>query len=180
MDLPWHAVPRCCPRTFLKGNGVSSFTTDPKLTPLADGRNWRVEEDFKYDLGKEGSGLSITVKRGAITDFASVPRFLWIIFPPWGWYGKAVIIHDWLYRSQMLSRAIADAILLDGMYVLSGPRWQRWCIYWGVKCFGWWAYYIKRAPVDVVSGPVVLKATGVRVDSDTVIVTDENNVTATK
>jgi uncharacterized protein DUF1353 len=40
---------------------------------------------------------------------------LWAIFPKWGTYGSAAIVHDWLYWRQELRRDQADAVFLEAM-----------------------------------------------------------------
>jgi hypothetical protein len=50
---------------------MSQFTAPLLVTPLNDGRSWViVTDDFRYDVGFEGSGNSVTVPRGMFSDFA--------------------------------------------------------------------------------------------------------------
>ena len=53
------------------------------VTPMPDGRRWRVVSDCHYETD---GGAKITIPAGFITDFASVPRILWPLFPPFGKY----------------------------------------------------------------------------------------------
>lgn len=39
----------------------------------------------------------IRVPAGFVTDFASIPRAFWVVLPPTGKYGKAAVVHDYLY-----------------------------------------------------------------------------------
>jgi hypothetical protein len=60
------------------------------------------------------------VPAGRITDLASVPRILWAIYPPFGRYTRAAVIHDDLYdghrrRKARYSRMYADAIFYEAM-----------------------------------------------------------------
>lgn len=48
---------------------------------------------------------NIVVPEGFITDFASIPRFLWSIYPPTGRYQEAAVIHDWLYICHYSNRS---------------------------------------------------------------------------
>lgn len=43
----------------------------------------------------------IRVPKGFITDFASVPRILHSVLPKTGKYGKAAVLHDYLYRTAL-------------------------------------------------------------------------------
>ncbi|RYD62768.1 MAG: DUF1353 domain-containing protein, partial [Verrucomicrobiaceae bacterium] len=76
---------------------MSSFTGSLTITEVAlNWRVWRVEQDFTYEVGDKGSGRYITVPKGFVTDGASVPQFLWSLFPAWGSYSRAAVIHDLL------------------------------------------------------------------------------------
>ena len=115
---------------------MSRFTESLVVTPLQDGKTWIILQDFGYEVGDEGSGDVINVPIGTYTDFASIPRPLWAIFPRWGKYGNAAVIHDWLYWDQPRSRKEADAIFLEGMEVLEVLKWKRYTIYYAVRWFG--------------------------------------------
>ena len=91
---------------------MSQFTKALIVSPLADGRTWVLMESFSYDVGREGSGDTIRVPEKFMTDFASVPRLFWSIFPQWGRYGNAAVVHDFLYWAQSRRRAEADRIFL--------------------------------------------------------------------
>ena len=118
---------------------MARFLSPLKLEYL-DGRAWRVDEPFEYHIGSPESGMVIRIGTDFKTDFASVPRFLWGILPPTGKYGKAAVIHDYLYRTALASRAMADAIFLEAMGVLGVALWKRWAMYLAVRLFGWRAY----------------------------------------
>lgn len=76
---------------------MSSFTTPLRFEDI-DGDNFCILENFQYDVGEEGSGETVKVPEGFITDLASVPRGLWNLFPKSGKYNKAAVVHDFLYR----------------------------------------------------------------------------------
>lgn len=117
---------------------ASSFTSPLVVEDLEGG--WRVVNAFNYAIGREGSAVCITVPAGFETDFASVPRIFWSIFPPTGKHGKAAVLHDYLYATQQASRVVADAIFLEAMAVLNVPAWRRWTMYLGVRLGGWYAW----------------------------------------
>ena len=119
---------------------MSRFTEPLVVTPLSDGKTWVTLSDFGYEVGSEGSGDLINVQIGFYTDFASIPRLLWIVLPKWGKYGNAAVIHDWLYWEQPRSRKESDDILLEGMGVLEVKTWKKYAIYWAVRLFGWIAW----------------------------------------
>ena len=119
---------------------MSKFTEVLVVSPLADGRTWVTRKEFGYDVGKEGSGDSVEVEIGFMTDFASVPRPLWAFLPRWGKYGNAAVIHDWCYWEQKRSRKKSDEIFREAMEVLKVPKWKILLMYYAVKlggCFAW-------------------------------------------
>jgi len=129
-----------------------------------DGRNYSVLAPFDYAVGAANGSTIVHVPVGFQTDFASIPRVFWPFIPPNGWYGKAAVLHDFLYRygkigDMVIDRKYADDVLNEAMCVLraawvlehgatkSGypqcPRGEfrslleRQIIYWGVRLGGW-------------------------------------------
>lgn len=121
--------------------GASDFLTPLRLEYL-DGRDWKVIQEFRY-RSEDAVERVIRVPRGFVTDFASIPRFLWRVLPPTGIYGKAAVIHDFLYRTAGATRAEADAVFLEAMTDLSVGFWRRYAMYCAVRIFGSRAY-LKR------------------------------------
>ena len=119
---------------------MSRFTEPLVVTPRPDGKTWVILSDFGYEVGEVGSGNVINVPIGFHTDFASIPRLLWVILPRWGKYGNGAVIHDWLYWDQKRDRDEADNILLEAMGVLEVSPWQKYPIYWAVWIFGRFAW----------------------------------------
>lgn len=115
---------------------MRTFTQTLKVSPLTDGINWVLLETFSYDVDEMNGGGRIVVPQGFVTDFASIPRYLWVVLPKWGIYGNAAVIHDFLYWDQRRPRAEADKIMLEAMEVLNVPAWQRLAIYNAVNLFG--------------------------------------------
>ena len=122
---------------------MSSFTTPLKLE-FVGGNRWRLTEPFEYHVGSKESEDAVLVPAGFETDFASIPQIFWNILPPTGDYGKAAVIHDYLYATQGLdgkyTRKRCDQILLEGMVVLGVGGLARWIIYNAVRWFGGWAW----------------------------------------
>lgn len=89
----------------------------------------------------------IIVPAGFRTDFASVPRLVWNIIPPYGRHGKAAVVHDYLYslrghlpNGQRYTRAECDSIFREAMDQLA-VRWTRRQTMWlAVRAFGWRAW----------------------------------------
>lgn len=123
---------------------MSSFTTDLKLQPLDDGKTFKLLELFRYRIGGMDSLDIITIPEGFETDFASVPQILWSVIPPWGKYGKAAVLHDYLYKSGIFERGRCDDIFLEAMEVLDVSWIKRKIIYRGVRMGGWIAWNSHR------------------------------------
>jgi hypothetical protein len=119
---------------------MSSFTKPLIVEPLDNGREWKLIEEFEYHVGTEDSEEVIRVPAGFVTDFASVPRCFWSILPPWGKYGKAAVVHDFCYGTELYPRKRCDEIFLECMVVLQVARWKRWSMYAAVRGFGWLAW----------------------------------------
>lgn len=92
---------------------------------------WRVTKEFTYSVGQLDSKVTVTIPAGYLTDGASVPRALWSIVPPWGSYGQAVVLHDFLCeyltimdngKLRQISRIAADKIFVEAMKVLQVPK----------------------------------------------------------
>lgn len=114
----------------------SSFL-DPLDLQYLDGRIWRLITPFDYDSTIAGL---ISVPVGFVTDFASVPRFFWRVLPPTGRYGKAAVVHDYLYGSHLVAKPVADRVFLEAMTRLGVNRFTRSIMYWAVRLFGGTAY----------------------------------------
>jgi len=130
----------------------AGFTSPLKVTPL-DSKLWQLLEGFDYWTGDVPTEHLISVPVGFITDFASVPRLLWPILPPWGNYGKSAVVHDYLYKTKTFSRRRSDQIFLEGMRVL-GVSWKtRTTMYGAVRAWGWIAWNREDIVVQVVALP---------------------------
>ncbi len=125
---------------------MGSATAPLVLTPDPVAGLYRTAAPFSYDVGFKGSALTIVVPAGFATDLASVPRWLWWLFPrddPQ--YAAAAVLHDYLYRwgigAERFDRGTADAIFLEFMLILGVPTWKAWAMYAAVRLFG-------QAPYD--------------------------------
>ncbi|MFG1358036.1 DUF1353 domain-containing protein [Xanthobacter pseudotagetidis] len=124
---------------------------DNKYAPsIRNGRSlWALHDDLSY-RPSNGDDI-ITVRKGAVTDLTSVPRFAWMLIPPDGPWVKAAVIHDYLYRTRgtgiiwdkpsshtrptPYSRAEADWILRDALEN-RGVGWLKRNIIWAAVRIG--------------------------------------------
>lgn len=117
----------------------------------ADGRTLRLTRDMWVPLFIGSALTSIyprgfAVPAGFVTDFASIPRGLWSLFPPTGEYAAAAVAHDYLYQHGIGLRLWADKLFLDRMEALGVKRWKRELMYRAVRLFGGvvWKRYRKE------------------------------------
>ena len=102
-----------------------------------DGRNWVLTNTLVYETHGHDR---IAVPIGFETDFASIPRPLWSIFPPAGRWGPAAVLHDFLYRTGLVPRSEADQLFREASEDLGVPAWIRWSMWAALRAAGWQAY----------------------------------------
>jgi hypothetical protein len=112
------------------------FTTELKTRVLDDGRSAELLDVLRY----ETKTSLFVVPRGFVTNYATVPRLLWSIFPPMGRYSNAAVIHDWLYKEKIGSRFMADCVFRDAMWELKVSWWKRVLMFYAVRVFGCLVY----------------------------------------
>ena len=101
-----------------------------------NGRYLTLTEAFAYRDGD----VVVTVPSGFVTDFNSVPRPLWVWFPPWE-CPEAALIHDWLYRHpNKRDRKTVDAIHKRIMELTGERTSTRIAVWLGIRAGGWVAW----------------------------------------
>lgn len=108
--------------------------TRPVLTPFADGEYWVVSQPLAYPI--PDSDAVIVVPEGFVTDFASIPRVFWSVFPRHGQYTVAAIVHDYLYWDQKCTREQADNLFELVMRTAEVSMFSRLAIYAAVRFGG--------------------------------------------
>lgn len=112
---------------------VVGFEEWAVLVPLQDGTlKFRLYKDLVYHAD---GGSRYIVPRGFSTDLASVPRFLWAIYPPYGKYTSAAVLHDYLCESEWVSRKDGDKLFLEAMKHSNVGNFKRTLIYLAVRMF---------------------------------------------
>lgn len=121
---------------------MNKFTSDLIVKSYSE-TDWQLTEKFYFYFEENGKRINIIVPKDFITDFASVPRILWSIFPPTGRYTKAAVLHDYLYSNRatiLINRKQCDKMFLKAMEVLGVKNWVRNTIYCAVRMFGGFFY----------------------------------------
>jgi hypothetical protein len=88
---------------------------------------------LEYEIPE--TGKTVPVPAGFVTDFATTPWLVWSVFPPWGKYGPAAVVHDYLYWDQQCTKEQADSIFLKAMDD-SSVGWKKYLIHAAVAVFG--------------------------------------------
>lgn len=116
---------------------MSSFTTPLKVEIHDNGRLYILTESFHY-YREDKSKENIIVPKGFITDFATTPRILWSVLPPFGRYAKCAVLHDYLceeFHRGRIKRKEVDKIFLESMEAISIPFFTKWSLYLGVRIY---------------------------------------------
>lgn len=122
------------------------FQTNSIKVSTSDGRNFVLLEPLVFfcNDGRIYRGIV-----GGQTDGASVPQAIWDVYPPFGKYWIAAVIHDMAFRCTLehqqpdgswlrvqLDKTTCDALLLEAMDSLGVDQTTRQIIFRAVSEFG--------------------------------------------
>ncbi len=130
---------------------MSQFLDQLCVTEISD-KIWAIcDHPFRYQSDVAGKTFNVPV--GFFTDFASVPRWLPIIYALIGDEAhEAAAIHDWLYYAAITTRAMADQVLKEAILLCGMPAWKANLFYAGVHVGGWAAWNEHRKLGDPING----------------------------
>ena len=117
---------------------MAKFLSPLEVTQRPDGR-WVLLAPFIYRSDIAGVG-GIHVPTGFDTDFASVPRLPFMFWLLGDRGHKAAVIHDYLYRTALVSRAMADRAFHEALQVSGEDSVSSWLMWTGVRVGGWASY----------------------------------------
>lgn len=103
-----------------------------------------VDHSFRYqsDVAKR----QFTAPVGFVTDFESMVRWVPSLYAMLGDQNhEPAVIHDWLYYSQIVPRALADEVFFEACGISVGgkpptPLWKRRLLWFGLRIGGWRAW----------------------------------------
>jgi hypothetical protein len=110
--------------------------------PVSNSKNWIVKEPLVYEVGI--SHDSVTVPRGFVTDFATIPPILQSLIQQNGPHLLPAVIHDYLYWRQTCTRDQADQIFLLAMTENKVSTAERTAMYQAVRAVGELAWASNR------------------------------------
>ena len=104
-----------------------------------------MSKDFSWILHEpliwEDEKYQITVKVGFDFDYASIPTIITNLLPKNGQeYDRAACLHDALYASRWLPKAVCDQLFYEAMLVDGVSKLKATLMYNAVKWFGHGAY----------------------------------------
>ena len=103
-----------------------------KVEILKNGRTVKLLHDTKL--------FGYVVPKGFTSDFASVPRGLWNMFPPWGQSFRAAVVHDHMYATAYKTKKIADKIFYTNLRRSGVGYIKAKAMYRAVRLFGRGSY----------------------------------------
>jgi hypothetical protein len=106
----------------------------PLRVEKAGDNTWVLLRALLY-VGRHGK---YRVPVGYRTDFASVPRLLWVLFPQSGRWDPAAVVHDWLITNGLLGEveitsAQVDAEFRRALEAVNVGFVRRWLMWTGVR-----------------------------------------------
>ena len=122
----------------MKITKLEKMTQYPEIhVQKADGKYdwWQLSQDCEFCI----DGVVHIIPKGYVTDFASVPRWLWPVIPPHGQAANACVVHDYLYDNRIGKREQVDLFFYEEL-LKCVPGWQAWLMYKFVRWMGksWW------------------------------------------
>lgn len=125
----------------------------PVIQENADDATFTLHENYKAFLP---NSRILRVKKGFVTDFASVPRIFWnVIAPTHGQHTRAAFIHDALYSARALSRTECDWMFLQIMQDC-GVSWiKRNTMYSAVRTCGGFVW-MKHTPESIAEARKII------------------------
>ena len=113
---------------------MSSFTSNILLEQLGRTENCEVKRMFSFY--SDIYGLKVTIKKGFITDLASIPPILsGVARASSSLYWRAFCLHDGLFRKGVDQKQ-SDVMLDEALTVLGMSAYARAKIYYPLRMFG--------------------------------------------
>lgn len=102
-----------------------------------DKKSWEATQDVTFMYGDSNAHIEVFIESGFITDFATIPFPLSLIFPKEALYALPAAVHDKLYESKKLSKIASDSIFYQAMKEAGVRGFTRSSFYIIVLLFGW-------------------------------------------
>lgn len=122
--------------------------------PWLNERSNKVElvRDFVVRIvDEDGEVHWIVVPRGYVSDWSSIPRFLWVVFAPnYSEARRGAVLHDYIYSHLYwyYSKEFADKAMVALMEKDNASKASRTSFYWSVRLGGKGGWYYKDDPTQ--------------------------------
>jgi hypothetical protein len=116
---------------------TAGFLTPLDVQEVTD-NTWALTRPLSYV--SEVAQRTFIIPRGFVTDFASVPRVPVAFWLTGDTEHEPATVHDYLYQTHAVMKAVADDVFYEACLVIGSPRWRAWLMYQAVKRFGQSAY----------------------------------------
>lgn len=129
-----------------KAQTPGRYKGEAVMSLLPDGRNMQLLKPFSYIDPK---GQTWSVPAGTKTDGASIPRVLWVTYPPFtGKYRLAAVIHDYYCQKQSRTWQDTHKVFYDAMRTADVPEKTAKLMYAAVYNWGprWGTRSEQRGP----------------------------------
>jgi hypothetical protein len=93
-------------------------------------------QDFSLIIVSQGMTNQVTVPKGFITDWATVPLFCQLILGNRDDYAEAACLHDYLCVTNV-PYFVANSWMRSAMFALGAPRWKRVAFFYALMIFGY-------------------------------------------
>lgn len=129
---------------------IIEFKSELFFKDLGDGKRVRLIRDFHVII----NGIHGIVPKKFISDLASVPWLFRRVFPRFGPWNKAAVLHDWIYASARwgilaLERKDCDEIFLRAIKASHNcSGFKAGTMFLGVKLGGYGPWYAHRTGRD--------------------------------
>jgi len=127
-----------------KLNRCGKPCAEPLFSPLSyqdldddDGERAVLLADFEFHLSYLGGGITVTVPKNFVIDWASVPWYLRWLLPREKFKQHGPLIRDFLYRLDGFPHFLADALFRTVMAYDRIPLHRRVLAFYAVRAFGW-------------------------------------------
>lgn len=109
---------------------------NPATRQVLAGDAWELLEPFWFSWRGEGHApIFEVIPCGFVTDGLSIPRLYRWRFSASGRGFRAAICHDWLYRTGIVPRHVADQVFRDGLQ-FCGVNWYERNLMWATLKIG--------------------------------------------
>jgi len=123
-----------------KRNGLTIKMTPLQTEPIDQWtgrrRQHKLLQDFTLIIVSEGMTQTVTVPKGFVTDWATVPLFCQLILGNHDDYAEAAALHDYLCVTHV-PYFVANSWMRSAMFALGAPKWKRIAFFYALMFFGY-------------------------------------------